>query len=95
MCGGRAGVIPSALVCARMCSCSLGARIAGVVCACMCVPACSRKPREMGTDAAPCSRAGYISAVFDACAHENYNFYFLKLTGSYSRDGHRVQHRNT
>jgi hypothetical protein len=26
----------SALVCARMCSCSVGARIAGVVCACVC-----------------------------------------------------------
>ena len=70
----------SALVCARMCSCSVGARIAGVVCACVCVCRHAAGSREMGTDAAPCSRAGYISAVFDACANEKYNFDFLKLT---------------
>ena len=68
----------SALACAHICSCSRRADRRCRVCMCVCQhPAGSR---EMGTDAAPCSRAGYISAVFNACAHEKYNFEFRKLT---------------
>ena len=59
MCGGREGVARS---CARVFAHVVGARIAVSCVVCMCVCRHAAGSREMGADAAPCSRAGYISA---------------------------------
>ena len=67
----------SALVCARMCSCSVGARIAGVVCACVCAGMQPEAARWAPTRPRAAEQA---TSVFDACANEKYNFDFLKLT---------------
>ena len=65
MCGGRAGAAHS---CARVFAHVVGARIAGVVCACVCAAHPAGSAPE-GADAASYSRAGRSSAVFVACAY--------------------------
>ena len=89
----------SALVCARMCSCSVGARIAGVVCACVCAagsaagmqPEAARWAPTRPRAAEQATSRRYLMRV----QMKNITLIFSSSQGSYSRDGHRVQHRNT
>lgn len=84
----------SALVCAPMCSCSVGARIAGVVCACVCAgmqPEAARWAPTRPRAAEQATSRRYLMRV----QMKNITLIFSSSQGSYSRDGHRVQHRNT
>ena len=80
----------SALVCARMCSCSVGARIAGVVCACVCAGMRPEAARWAPTRPRAVEQAVARRDLI-ACAYQKDNLMFSSLQDSYSRDGHRVQ----
>ena len=91
MCGSRAGVARSR---ARTFAHVVGARIAGVVCACVCAsiqPEAARWAPTRPRAAEQATSRRYLMRVH----MKNITLSFASSQGSYSRDGHRVQHRNT
>ena len=88
---GREGAARS---CARFFAHVVGARVAGVVCACVCAgmqPEAARWAPTRPRAAEQATSRRYLMRV----QMKNITLIFSSSQGSYSRDGHRVQHRNT
>jgi predicted kinase len=88
---GREGAARS---CARFCAHVVGARVAGVVCACVCA---GMRP-EAARRAPTWPRAAEQAAAWRDLMRVHITNILLTFSGrqdSHSRDGHRVQHGNT
>jgi len=84
---GREGAARS---CARFFAHVVGARVAGVVCACVCAGMRPEAARWAPTRPRAVEQAVARRDLI-ACAYQKDNLMFSSLQDSYSRDGHRVE----